>query len=317
MEESNLYLKIDSLKGKFDHVHSFYHKYAIEALIKVLEDYLCIPDISFKKHLDEQLVYAKMKNIRNIRFHDSFYNFINNNYKLVSNMIIPYAIEDRKQLRAYQDTYIDPNTCLKIISDFLMKVDPELYNMFCYLYNSKHILFENNYIGGCELLEKKRNSIYIIVGPLSGVNDMQNLVHELGHAYKDFCFQECHKYFDINDVLASEISSETLELMFLDYLIKNNIYYNDAIYSFKYYHERIIEDAKLLATLDRDYYNKSFIYDLAYFIGRTVASNYMINKDMTYPELIRYAYSRDILRLLKELDIDHGKIIEKIREFHK
>ena len=317
MEESNLYLKIDSLKGKFDRVHDFYHKYSIESLIKVLEDYLSIPDIGFKKHVDEQLVYAKMKNIRNIRYHDSFYNFINNNYKLVSNMIIPYAIEDRKQISPHRGTYIDQNTCLKIIADFLMKVDPELYNMFCYLYNSHHILFKNDFCGGCELSEKKRNSIYIIVGPLYGVNDMQNLVHELGHAYKDYLFQECHRYYDINDVLASEISSEALELMFLDYLLKNNIYYNDAISSFRYYHSRIIEDAKSLAILDKDYYNNSFINELAYFIGRIVASNYMINKDMTYPELIRYAYSRDVLKLLKELNIDHGKVIEKIREFHK
>lgn len=317
MEESNLYLKIANLKGKFDKVHSFNHKYAIESVIKTLEDYMDIPDISFKRHVDEQFIYSKMKNIKNIRFHNSIYNLINNNYKLVSNMIVPYAIEEKKQVSLHRGTYIDQNTGLKIIGDFLKTVDVNLYNMFCQLYNSGHILFKNGFCGGCEFLEKKRNSIYIIVGPLTSVIDMQNLVHELGHAFKDYCFQDYHKYYNVNDVLSSEISSEALELMFLDYLIKNNIFYNDALYSFKYYHARIIEDAKLLSALDKDFYNNSFINNLSYFIGRIIACDYMINKDMTYPELIRYAYSRGIIRLLKELNINHGKVIEKIREFHK
>ena len=315
--ETDLYLKIDNLKSKFDRVHSFYHKYAIEALIFVLEDYLGIPDIGFKKHVEKQTWYTQLKHIRNIRYHNSFKNLINDNYKLVSNMIIPYAIENSRKIELHRDSYIEFNDCLRIISDFLMYVSPNLYNMFCDLYRSNHILFSERSSGGCELFENKKDSIYIIIGSLNTVDDMANLVHELGHAYKDYNYQKSHKYYKVNEVLESEISSEVLELMFLNYLIKNNICYNDAVYSFKHYHERIIDDAKRLSKLDQDYYNKSFISNLSYFIGRVVACNYMINKDMSYEELINYAYKRNIIRLLQELNIDHDKVLEKIREFHR
>ena len=135
MEESNLYLKIANLKGKFDRVHSFNHKYAIESVIKTLDDYMDIPDISFKRHVDEQFIYSKMKTIKNIRFHNSIYNLINNNYKLVSNMIVPYAIEDKKQVSLHRGTYIDQNTGLKIIGDFLIFSPPA-----CFFINSQNFI---------------------------------------------------------------------------------------------------------------------------------------------------------------------------------
>ena len=43
----------------------------------------------------------------------------------------------------------------------------------------------------------------------------------------------------------------------------------------------------------------------------------MINKDMSYEELINYAYKRNIIRLLQELNVDHNKVLEKIREFQR
>ena len=315
--ETDLYLKIDHLKNKFDKVHAFYHKYAIEALVFVLEDYLGIPDIGFKKHVENKSIYTKLKRIKNVRYHKSFKDLINNNYKLVSNFIIPYAIEDSKRVESHRESYIEFNDCLRIVSEFLKSVSPDLYNMFCNMYRSNRILFSGQHSGGCELCEKKKNSIYVIIGNLNSVDDMANLIHELGHAYKDYRYQKCHKYYNVNEVLESEISSEVLELMFLDFLLKNNIYYNDAVYSFKYYHERIIDDAKRLSRLDHDVYSKSFISNLSYFIGRVVACNYMINKDMTYDELINYAYKRNIIRLLQELNIDHDKVLEKIREFQR
>jgi hypothetical protein len=43
----------------------------------------------------------------------------------------------------------------------------------------------------------------------------------------------------------------------------------------------------------------------------------MINRNIKYHEFISYVYSRDILKILQELNINHGMVIEKIREFHK
>ena len=58
--ESELYLKIDHYKNKFDRIHTFYHKNSLESLVLVLENYLCIPDIGFQKHVKDQKFYSKM-----------------------------------------------------------------------------------------------------------------------------------------------------------------------------------------------------------------------------------------------------------------
>ena len=109
-------------------------------------------------------------------------------------------------------------------------------------------------------------------------------------------------------ILSSEISSKTLELMFLLYLIKNNLFRDDAIKSFNNYQNIINTSAN--QTLINHNYNISNMKDLSYLLGGIIANNYMINNDMSYHDFIKNIYFSNIKTILKELNKSN------IKKFH-
>ena len=291
--------RIDLYKHKYTKVNNFTHKYALVSLIGSLEFYLGTNDKDFQSLVKEDIDYQERKYYQHINLMKSFNRFMENNNDLLNEIITPYK-NCLYKFTPYKEEYIEPNTCLKIIGDFLLHVDPYLYNMFCDLYSNNHILFKSDFNGGLEFNDRDRNSIHILVGTLCTVSDMATLVHELGHAYKDYILPDYHRYFDLNNLLSSEISSKTLELMFLMYLIKFNIYKKDAIYDFNNF-QSVINNASN-QILDSNNYNNSYIKELSYLLGGILANNFMINDNMNYYDFIRYIYFNNIKTILKDLN---------------
>ena len=299
--------EIEEYKHKFFRTNSFIHKYSLVSLITSLEFYTEKTDKEFQDLVNRDGNYQDKVKYYDDKLIKSLNSFILDNYDLIKNAIVPYKTCFYR-FTPYIEEQIDPNTCLRIISEFLLSVDPHLYNMFCELYSTNHILFKSDFSGGLEFNDRDRDSIHILVGALSSVSDMATLIHELGHAYKDYLIPDYHRYFNLNDVLESEISSKTLELMFLLYLIKNNICSNDAIKNFDNYQNIINSTSNQI--LDTNNYNHNYLKELSYLLGGIIANNYMINGDKSFSDFIRYIYFNNIKVILKDLNKSN------IKEFH-
>jgi len=308
---NNIQEAILNAKERFLKPCSFDHKYALEALIYVLEDYLNLSDSNFQKILINQKLYNKLKEYKLNGLNYDFKVFMNNHDKYINNSLIPYARNSNNTNLYVYNEYVDPNICLRVVADFLYTIDIELYNLFCELYQKGHILFKDNYVGGKELSEKKKDSIYIIMGPLISVSDMGTLVHEMGHAYKDYLFEDYHRYYNVDELLHSEISSEVLELMFYNYLVNNNIFYYQAINCLNAYNNSMINDSRYLL---KNNYNKTYLSTLSYLIGKIIGKYYTMNVNCSYHDLMQYIYLHDIKKVFKDLNINHEEIIKGINK---
>ena len=291
--------RIDLYKHKYNKVNNFTHKNALVSLVTTLEFYLGTTDKEFQLLVKNDDNYQDRKYYNHINLMKSFNRFMDNNYELISDVIEPYKSYLYRFI-PFKEEYVEPNKCLKIVGDFLLRVDPHLYNMFCLLYTDNRILFKSDFNGGLEFNEKDRNSIHILVGTLCSVSDMATLVHELGHAYKDYLIPDYHRYYDVNSLLCSEISSKTLELMFLMYLIKFDIYKKDATNNFNCFENVITTSSKQI--LETNNYNDNYIKELSYLLGGILANNFMINDNINYSAFIRYIYLNNIKTILKDLN---------------
>ena len=300
--------RINRYKQEFFRTYNFDKKSNLCNLIYLLEDYTGIYDQDFHKSVENDRRRQEIMNHKRTVLSNRLKVFARNNNDLIENIIEPFKIECVSS-KSYQEQYINPNVCLKIVCDFLLSVDPYLYNVFCELYQDNRVLVSNRIHNGCEINVKRRDTIHIFSNSLCKVSDMATLVHEMGHAYKDYLIPEYHEAYDIDDILHSEISSMSLELMFIMYLINNRIYYDDAFKYFNFYENRIYQASKCYSKETN--LNIDKFRDLSYLLGSICANNYVLEPNMSYDDFIRKIYFSNIRTILKEYSKNN-----KVKKFH-
>ena len=299
--------RIKRYKQEYYKTYNYDKKSSLFNLILLLEQSIGYRDKEFfEAHTNDKRT-KEIRDNKHQRMADRLPGYMEKNNDLIENLIEPYKA-DYVISEPYQEQHIDTNTCLKIVGDFLLSVSPYLYNVFCELYNSNRILCAQG-IGGNEISVKTRDSIHVFIDSLCKVSDMATLAHEMGHAYKDYLIPTYHKAFDIEDSLHSEISSKTLELMFIMYLINNRIYYDDAIKCFNNYENFLYEKTNKYSK--EKVFNAVCAKNLSYLLGASIANNYAFEPNMSYDDFIRKIYFSNIRTILKEYSKNN-----KVKKFH-
>ena len=300
--------RINNYKKEFYKTNNFYLKISLFNLVYLLEHYTGEFDNEFHSIESNDKRLKEIRADKNQKFADYIQKFMNNNKDLIENIISPYKTEYELKPSSHEQ-YIDPNTCLKIVGDFLLSFNPYMYNLFCTLYNEQRILFTNRLNCGTEMNAKSRDTIHIFLTSLCNVSDMSTLVHEMGHAYKDYCFPEYHNPYGVSDVLRSEMASKTLELIFLIYLINNIIYYDDSIKHYNWFLNQIYLDA---SNYSSDKIINSFVAkQFAYLLGGIVANNYVFEPNISYDDFIRKIQFSNIDTIIKDLNKNN-----KVKKYH-
>ncbi len=310
---SNIHEAIRDAKERFAKTKNFNRKYSLELLIRNLESYIQHFDSNFYNSIAELKQYNLQKKLLNKSLDRDFTSFMGRNKQKLCKILLPYANNPNNRTVHLDTSNIDPRTCLNIIANFLFSVDRNLYNLFIELYQNNHILIKNDYSGsGLENNEKEKESIYVFVGSLRSVSDMGTLVHEIGHAFKDYLYEDYHRYFNVEELLHSEIPSEVLELMFYNYLVNRGIYRQDAINILHNYDMSMIREARYLSISDD--YNRSYLSTLTYNLGKIIAKEYTRDPSYSYLDLLRYINMHGIMKVLKGLNIDHERINDGINK---
>lgn len=300
--------RIDIYKKRCFRTYNYDIKASLYNLVYLLEHYTGEYDKDFHYTLESDKRYREIRDIKHERFANNIQRVLKKNDVLLENIIDPYKTSFVPS-GPYKEQYIDPNTCLKIVGDFLSTINPYIYNLYCELYHDQRILFTERLDTGCEANAKSRDSIHVFCPSLCTVSDMSTLVHEMGHAYKDYRIPEHHRAFDVKDSIRCEMSSKTLELMFIMYLINNRIYYEDALKRFNWFENQVYDAANKYS---RDKIINAFVAkQFAYLLGGIVANNYVFEPNMSYDDFIRKIYFSNIGTLIKDINKSN-----KVKKFH-
>ena len=300
--------RIARYKKEYFKTNNYYLKTSLFNIIYSLEFYTGNFDMEFRNIVFNDKRIKEIRDYKHEKLSNEFEKLIKNNQKAFDNILEPYRTEYVPS-EPYQEEYIDPNTCLKIVGDFLFTINPYIYNLFCELYSDNRLLFSPMFDSSSEINLKKRDTIHVFCKSLCKVSDMATLAHEMGHAYKDYCIPEYHDAFELNGAIRSEISSMTLELMFVVYLINNNIYREDALKCLNYLENLTYEKANKYP--DNIVYNAVGARSLSYLLGGIIANNYVFEPNMSYDDLIRKIYYSNINTIIRDLNKNN-----KVKKFH-
>ena len=230
------------------------------------------------------IAYGLMNNILDNKFflldiaENSFDIFLENNFSIYCDY--------RKKLHKLEEKKLQ-----EYIINFYNMIDDSLKKGFIDKLNNEEIFVNNNLkenIGvffPFELL--KKNIVLFVSGENMCVDEARVLVHELGH---DFEYQNAYKcgltnIWDKNArTIYVEVSSCFFEYAFINYLIDNNIYREDAM------------------ILKRRYLNQIFeflSYILIIFSQSKIFIDYEFNVKLQNDEMVEFANS-----LLEEMNSD-------------
>lgn len=116
---------------------------------------------------------------------------------------------------------------IELVRDFLQQYDLEQLDYFDYLIKNNCINISDRklkFYQGISFLSLKKS--YILCNNFGNINLAVTLIHEYGHTYSSFKNNYQHLNKNLN---LSEINSHYMEYMFLDFLIKNNLFGDDAL----------------------------------------------------------------------------------------
>lgn len=180
---------------------------------------------------------------------------------------------------------------------------------------------------------------YILINNHGSVDDLATLIHELGHAYTYRLFnnESLDRFYSFNNNYLTETFSLFLEILFIDYLKKNNINKEDAILSenmyLKYIENRfkkVLELCKMdkidkIVSKDETILINALIYSYGATTGIELCEHYKEDPKYT-KENIRFFLSSlgkysseellDILKI-KEEDLHSCKTLIKRLNKHK
>lgn len=216
-------------------------------LKRLTEDLLSLSDLYYN-YLgeDKLLLWDKEGLIDDLIFDNLYLFFVNiidrkNSYFNISNKVLNdfknsgYNFNKQYYEEFKEFNYISRKDFFEIISDFLNSLDSSLLVDFDRLINNKEALFLDslyNEIAFAYSLNNVKSSLLIFndyfYDKLS-IEFATTLMHEFGHRTEFSLYNERTCCIDIKETPLFEISSTFLEYSFLNYLIENNIYKDDAL----------------------------------------------------------------------------------------
>lgn len=201
-------------------------------------------------------------------------------------------------------TKIDMATCLDILGNVILNVFDEkhleVYNE--YIRNKKDVILLSNVIESASTttLNVEGEEIhYIAVGNKNNFDMFSNLIHEIGHVFR----LVNNKYLIDEDDKLYEFEAYMYQIKILDYLIKNDVYRDEAITALLDIFKTIERVAVLIDASKKYGLKKQFnvgnfkdicakinLYDRAY-----------LNNTSHLIEYLEYIYSRNILNYIYSL----------------
>lgn len=264
------------------------HLFTIMYLDGHYEDYVTFGPMNMRKEYEDYTVANK----------DFFTNIFNH----FTNLELKEEVNNK--------TFV-PNTS-EIVEDFLKTVDMDLYNLFINSKDNMFRVYEDG--GGRALYDPVKDQIYVLFGRRFIFENMVALVHEMGHCYRDHLVKKLHYTTSLEEHLKSELYSQILEYLFLNYLINNDIYAIDAKNYLDIDCNKIIRSSRTLCENIFVHDNGvSTISDIKYLLGRIVA-RYYINSGIPLKEFFTYLENHTLLEILNELNINYQEISDGIRK---
>lgn len=235
-------------------------------------------------------------------------NILNNNKDQLTNIFNEYL--DIPKTDTNQPTLTIADDFYNIVVNFLATINPQLCLLLNDLIDKKNIILTNDSSYGEELYDKSENIIYIIMGNNKSVDNMIILVHELGHAYYDYIYHEYHDTDSANKILKKEIPSQTLELLFIKYLIENDIYKEETIQYLTNFNDRLRKESLtvLQRLKEKSTPKHNITSEFAYAIGKLIAYYSVVN-NISYDEILNYIHINNIEKLINLINDNKDIII--------
>ena len=309
----NIKKLVDDSLTRFSYIHDLNERSDVEKLITALAPHYgeSIPYLyqymNGDREYDRWCTNGKMELNRNANM------FIHNNRETLIDLFETFKDLPLKEEGRY-GTYVDDDDFFKIIYDFLETINPELVTLLKSIQEKGNLIRLDNYRTGEEIYDKKEDDIYILIDRCNTVDSMIALMHELGHAYPDYLYKEYHEPYNPKKVLKIESPSSILELLFVKYLIDNDLYQREANNYLTYYNNNIIKGAtSILEIISNNNRENKFQRTFNYCYGQLLAYHVILNQ-IPYKDIVTYIHDNDIETIMREIDINVLRVHNEINK---
>lgn len=171
------------------------------------------------------------KKIINTRINTCFLDNEYNSFLAFKLLKIYYNSEFLDYMISINEEHLKINYFLDIIYSFANSYDNKFYNILKEMINDKKIAVRKSGRDSTFNLIYDRDS-YILMSMPYTIDSAGALIHEIGHVYCNRMLSDRSKSQMYNDEKSFyEFYSEYVELLFYDYIRKNNIKYRDSLFS--------------------------------------------------------------------------------------
>lgn len=193
--------------------------------------------------------------------------------------------------------FIDLNNddILSLVHDFYKTRSSTFFNCFLNAYNKRDVNLQiksnpyKNYAVTYHLLSEKES--YINLGKANTIFDLISLVHEYGHVIT--FLMNPNFITNPNFIFIRELDGLFFEIQFLDFLIENNIFKEEAILANLDINAQMNRKARFIQANDFNLYN------MVYFFSYLASIELLMNK-CRYPEEILEKIIRENPKSLSE-----------------
>ena len=288
------------LYNRYSYIKDYDYKKGMQDLIEVLYEYTGYnhPYLYTELYIDSK--YEAWNERNGFSILEDYDAFKDENKDLLKYKLYNFYSLDTKYEDKH-DAYV-PNM-KTILSNFFETIDIDLYNLFLNMQNNILMLFKNG--EGQAFYDGDKDKNYVIIGSDYVFDNMVALAHEMGHAFRDHLFKKRHITHDLEERLKSELFSGVVELLFIKYLIDNDIYSNDANNWLIRCNNKLIESSRDM--IDNDFIHDTghtTMTDITYLFGRIIAHDYL-NSNISLKDLFIYIENNNFIDIIKNIDCDN------------
>ena len=240
--------EIKSKKKKLEHYLASEYSNISSSEVESIKKYIDVCyTILYNFRKDKQsYLYQDEEAYSNIELINEMKDYITNDkysseHKLVRNIICEKIyrlnLPRKKDLNIYNVINLSNNECVELVGDMIRKkLGMNHYNVYksMFINNPKHIEFSDLYDSCIYSSDTPLNS-YVIIKDKNDISKASDLAHEAGHYFASVSMTN---YSNIETSL-DEVESIFYEILFIDFLIEENIEKHDA-YNLLY---ELLEDA--------------------------------------------------------------------------
>lgn len=205
----------------------------------ILSDYIISPNDELLKILKSIKNKADFNRLDYLKKVDLNFNIIN------------ISVED--QIKIARDFYENLNETIYYLVDDYLKESQFLNYSSCLSYDRRNS-------SGITFYDFERFYAYVVVRKTNTIRDLSALVHELAHVVDFMCKA---KSFENHCFYYHEIIPYTIDLIFIDYLLDNQIYSKEAN---KLLAQKVVNICTKEKSCDLDYQFKLFVFYLADYL---------------------------------------------------